>query len=97
MGDKIMKSRMFFLLLCFCLTIAVIIVGCAYTQTEAPTMPRVTSQQSKTCLRDCQAINANCVDACSKIVRGGMPAASQRQKCLDNCNRKLGDCYSTCE
>jgi hypothetical protein len=76
----------------FFVLVLLIIIGCVPTQTVAPTMPEVTSQQGKACLRECQAINANCVNACSIIF-----SRSQRGKCLNNCNKKLGDCYSTCE
>jgi len=89
MGEVIMAKIFFFLVL-------LITIGCAGTQTEAPKMPEVTSQQGKACVRECQAINAGCVDACSKMV-GGWVTAAQREQCLDNCNKMLGDCYSTCE
>ena len=87
-----MKSRLFFKFL-FCLTIVIIVAGCSvYKYPQPPARPKVTSQIGKACLKDCEAIHDNCVDACSKTRQ-----TSQREKCFDNCNKKLGDCYSTCE
>jgi hypothetical protein len=73
----------------------ILFIGCS-TQSSPPAMPKLTTDRAKACARECQAINSECVEACSQMV-GGMTTAMQRSKCLDNCNQTLADCYSTCE
>lgn len=73
-----------------------ILFACYGTQTEAPTMPQITTDEGKACVRHCQSIYAECNGACSQMI-GGARTASQREQCLNNCNTTLKDCYITCE
>lgn len=70
---------------------AVLMCGCV-TQQPAPTMPKFTTDKGKACARECQATYAVCNQGCG-ISRN----SSQREKCFNNCNQILGECYTTCE
>lgn len=80
----------------FVLILLSVLIGCATPQATAPKMPEFTTEQAKDCARECQAVYAECVNACSQMV-GGAITVRQRKKCLDNCNQILEDCYKTCE
>ena len=80
----------------FFFLILLVTFGCTYTQQEATTMTKPTSQEGKDCVRECEAINANCVEACSRGA-GMRPDPQRKQICLNSCSKKLGDCYSFCE
>jgi len=70
--------------------------SCVTTQTQVPVMPLFTTPEGKACARNCQSIYAQCNMACSQMI-GGARTASQREQCLNNCNKTLEDCYKTCE
>jgi len=69
--------------------------GCA-TQSANPVMPKYNTDQQKACARQCQQTYAFCNSGCAEM-KGGLTTAKQREKCLNNCNQILADCYSTCE
>jgi len=69
--------------------------SCA-TQQANPVMPKYNTNQQKSCARECQHTYALCNSGCSEM-EGGLTTAKQREKCLNNCNQILADCYTTCE
>ncbi len=85
MKSKIMATVIFYSL-----------ISCAGPQGPVPPMPNFSTEKGKSCARTCQSIFATCGGGCSKMI-GGMLTVMPRQQCFDNCNRTLGDCYSTCE
>jgi len=77
------------------LVVVLILLGCA-TQGPVPVMPKYITEEGKACARLCQQTYPQCNLACSEMV-GGLTTAKQREKCLNNCNQTLKDCYLTCE
>jgi len=79
------------------LALIMVVSGCALlTQSSAPIMPEFSTEQGKSCARSCQTIYSQCNQSCGAMV-GGTRTASQREKCFNNCNQVLSDCYLTCE
>lgn len=94
---KLTREKMLYVVIVISLAILVFILfGCPQPQTPAPAMPKLTTEQSKSCARSCQSMYAQCNTGCSQMV-GGVATAAQRRQCLDNCNQILKECYSTCE
>jgi hypothetical protein len=78
------------------LTLAVLFVGCA-AQSLQPTR-HVSTQKEQDCIKNCQFRDSLCTSSCEK-----MPSRKyfrgyhdDRWSCMDECNRKLQDCYRLC-
>ena len=76
-------ARTFFVLL------LLLTIGCAGTQTEAPTIPEFISQPGKDCVRKCETINSSCVGNCRKWQ--SVWTEQQINRCLTICRKKLTD------
>lgn len=76
--------------------IVFVMAGCA-TQNKAPVMPKFETQAGKVCARGCQQTYSQCNMACGDVVGKNYAIEKQRQRCLNNCNQLLEDCYLSCE
>ena len=76
-----------------------ILMGCAQIdkQTDAPVMPRYSTDSERVCGRSCQGLYVQCNHGCSQFPVSDTPGYAQRVKCFNNCNQTLKDCYSSCE
>jgi hypothetical protein len=78
----------------FICLLLMIFVGC--TQNRVPDMPNFTTEEQKTCGQKCLSIHSRCSAACGEMF-GDPQTENQLQKCQNNCNSVLGDCYDTCK
>jgi len=67
--------------------------GCA--QNRIPEMPNFTTQEQKICGQKCLSIHTRCSAACAEMFDDAK-TVKQREKCQNNCNIVLEDCYDTC-
>jgi hypothetical protein len=81
--------------------ISFVLTGCAGT--PKTTSPILNTPEGKDCIRDCQFRNSLCTSACER--KRGMKAPGNYYGrrfqndfdiCMDECRRKLQDCYNAC-
>lgn len=75
--------------------LVICIVACA-TQDPGPPMPSFATEAGMACGRTCKDSCSSCKLACGKLMRGAT-TSKQRSQCVDDCDAKLSECYSTCE
>ena len=81
--------------------ISFVLTGCAGT--PKTTSPTLNTPEGKDCIRHCQFRNSLCTSACER--KRGMKAPGNYygrwfqndfDRCMDECRRKLQDCYKEC-
>lgn len=73
------------------LSLVIALLLLASCASPMPKMPRVSSQQEKECVRQCQRDHSLCNSSCE-----GMAIHVNLTQCMSQCNQKLGECYELC-